>query len=60
MWEFMVEYANDFWKAGEYSWEVFTVVMAWSITLGIAITIIKIIWAIGSLIAYEIKERRKE
>lgn len=59
MWEFMSNYSDFFWKAGEEAWEVFTVIMAWGLTLGLAILIIKIIAAVGELIADEIKELKR-
>ena len=59
MWEFMSNYSDSFWKAGEYACEVFTVIMAWGLTLGLAILIIKIIAAVGELIADEIKELKR-
>lgn len=60
MWEFMVKYAKDFWEAGEYSFEVFTVLLAWGITLAMVSFAIGIIYTIGMTVIHEIKKGRKE
>lgn len=60
MWEFMVEYANDFWAAGEKSFEIFCVIMAWAITAGVAIATIKIIFFIGECVIGAIEEGRSK
>lgn len=59
MWEFMVEYANDFWEQGSYSFEIIKVIMAWAITLGAACFVTVNIAAIGAVIADNIKNWRK-
>lgn len=59
MWEFMVEYANGFWAAGDKSLEIFRVLMAWTITAGAAIATAKIIIFIGECIIEAIEERIK-
>ena len=60
MWEFMSKYAENFWQAGEYAFEVFTVIMAWAITLGAAYFVFIIFAAIGEMIADRIRENREE
>lgn len=60
MWEFMSKYAESFWQVGEYAFEVFTVIMAWAITLGSAYFVFCLIATIGEMIRDNIRENRKE
>ena len=60
MWEFMSKYAEEFWQASEYAFEVFTVIMAWAITLGAAYFVFCIFVAIGEMIRDNIRENREE
>jgi len=58
MWEFMKAYSDSFWKAGEYAWEVFQVIMAWAITLGFAYIVFVTIQIVAGYIKEEIEERK--
>lgn len=60
MWEFMSKYAENFWQAGEYAFEVFKVIMAWAITLGAAYFVFYIFAAIREVIRDNIRENREE
>lgn len=60
MWEFMVKYANSFWKAGDYAFEVFAVIMAWALTLGAAYALYCIMAAIGEMLRDRIREYSQE
>lgn len=57
MWEFMSNYSDFFWKAGENVGEVFTVIMPWALTLGLAIFLIKFILALVKIIIDEMNKR---
>ena len=59
MWEFMTNYADSFWKAGEHAFEVFSVIMAWTITIGLAYFVLITIIALGQMARDAIKEYRK-
>ena len=59
MMEFLKNYANSFWKFEKYAAEVLSIVTAWAITLGLALGIIVVIWALGACIAERIIEHKK-
>lgn len=60
MWEFMSKYAEIFWQAGEYVFEVFTVIMPWAITLGAAFFLFCSFATIGKMIADRIRKKGKK
>ena len=55
MWEFMSKYADSFWTTGEYAWEVFSVIIAWAVTLGFALGAIHVLTGIGKGLKKEIE-----
>lgn len=60
MWEFIEQYAESFWVAGDFAWHVFEIITAWALTIGFALFIIMIISGVGELIKEAIKERFTE
>ena len=58
MWEFMCNYANNFWAGTEYAWEVFEVIMAWALTLGLAIfvttTVCVLLWSLLNIVKIKV------
>ena len=63
IWEFMRNYAESFWQSGEYAFNIFSVIMAWAITIGFAFWLCAFIAAGGIVLGgkiREINERKKQ
>lgn len=60
MWDFMSKYADSFWQTGEYAFQVFSVVLAWGLTLGLTYFAFCILVAVGEMIRDSIREHYKE
>ena len=60
MWEFMSKYADSFWQTGEYAYQVFRVVLAWGLTLGLTCIAFYILVAVGEMIRDSIRDHYKE